>query len=182
FEHILSTTTITRPNKRKQQLKAARAKKCAKKSCEQTDYEDLVWSDQDIDKRASNYFAVLLMASKNKNIWKFSSRPSTYVRGSKRTQRCKKAKLKKAAQYTQPIAAYFAPALTCESSTELYVSKEVESMELELESVDVESVESLELESVESVESLEVESVELLEVESTVDVSAEKDIDEKTKI
>ncbi|CAG8784726.1 24876_t:CDS:2, partial [Gigaspora margarita] len=75
-------------------------------------YEDLVWSDQDIDKRASDYFAVLLMASKNKNIWKPSSRPSTYVGGSKRTQRRKKAELKKAAQYTRPIATYFAPALT----------------------------------------------------------------------
>ncbi|CAG8807431.1 7158_t:CDS:2, partial [Gigaspora margarita] len=121
FEHILSTTTIIRLNKRKQQLKATRAKKCAKKSRKQTDYEDLVWSDQEIDKRASDYFAVLLMAK-------------------------------------------------------------VKSMELELESVDVESVESLEVKSVELVKSLEVELVESLKVESTVDILAEKDIDKRTKI
>ncbi|CAG8584759.1 18739_t:CDS:2, partial [Racocetra fulgida] len=53
-----------------QQLKAARAKKHAKKPQEQLDYKDLVWSDQDIDKRASDYFSVLLMAGKNIKIWK----------------------------------------------------------------------------------------------------------------
>ncbi|CAG8838961.1 16003_t:CDS:2, partial [Gigaspora margarita] len=67
------TTTITHSNKRKQQLKATRAKKKLHVSL---DYEDLVWSDQDIDNRASDYFSVLLTASKN---WKPSSRPSTYV-------------------------------------------------------------------------------------------------------
>ncbi|CAG8580316.1 12798_t:CDS:2, partial [Racocetra fulgida] len=104
----------------KQQLKAARAKKCVKKShvfYEQTDYENLVWSDQDIDERASNFFTVLLTANENKNIWKPSGRPSTYVGGSKRTQRCKKAELKKAAQDTRSITAYFAPTL-------MYVSVE----------------------------------------------------------
>ncbi|KAF0460348.1 hypothetical protein F8M41_000613 [Gigaspora margarita] len=122
------------------------------------------------------------MVSKNKNIWKPSSRSSTYIGGSKRTQRRKKVELKKAAQYIQFITTYFASALIYESSTELYVSKEVKSIELELESVNMESVESLEVESLELLELLEVESVELLEVESTVDVLAEKDIDKKTKI
>ncbi|KAF0499731.1 hypothetical protein F8M41_020441 [Gigaspora margarita] len=118
---FIAATTITHPNKRKQQLKAARAKK---KLHVFRDYEDLVWSDQDIDDRASDYFAVLLTASKN---WK----PST-------------------AQDTQLITTYFAPALICKSSTELHTSMEVESMELiEVEPVDVESVESVEVESVE---------------------------------
>ncbi|CAG8832649.1 33588_t:CDS:1, partial [Gigaspora margarita] len=93
-------TTITCPNKRKQQLKAARAKKKSHVSC---DYENLVWSDQDIDNRASNYFAVLLIASKN---WKPSSRPSTYIRGSKRTKRRKKVEQKKAAQDTRLITTF----------------------------------------------------------------------------
>ncbi|CAG8840862.1 220_t:CDS:2, partial [Gigaspora margarita] len=37
----------------------------------------------------------------------------------------------KAAQYTRSITTYFAPTLTCESSIELHVSTEVESMEIE---------------------------------------------------
>ncbi|CAG8802217.1 43565_t:CDS:2 [Gigaspora margarita] len=111
----MSATTITRPNKRKQQLKATRAKKKSHVSHDYEDYEDLVWSDQDIDDRASNYFAVLLTASKN---WKPSSRPSTYVGSSKRTKRHKKVELKKAAQDTQLITTYFAPTLTCESELE----------------------------------------------------------------
>ncbi|CAG8848718.1 1526_t:CDS:2, partial [Gigaspora margarita] len=166
------TTTITRPTKRKQQLKAARAKKCAKKShvfCKQTDYEDLVWSDQDIDERASDYFAVLLTASKNEKIWKPSSRPSIYIEGSKRTQRRKKAELKKAAQYTRSITTYFAPTLTCESSMELHVSTEVESMEIE--PVDVESVESVKSVEIESVKSVEVESVEVEPAENKNEVA-----------
>ncbi|CAG8756990.1 8353_t:CDS:2, partial [Gigaspora rosea] len=144
--------TITHPNKRKQQLKAARAKKKSHVPCDYEDYEDLVWSDQDIHDRAFDYFAVLLTPSKN---WKPSSRPSTYVGGSKRPKRHKKAELKKAAQDTQLITTYFAPALTCESSTELHTSMEVESIEMELievEPVDVESVES-----VESMEPVEVD-------------------------
>ncbi|CAG8476094.1 11975_t:CDS:2 [Racocetra fulgida] len=75
------------------------------------DYENLddhIWSDKDIDERASDYFAVLLIAGKNKDVWEPSGRPSTYVRGSKRTLRQKKAELKKAAQNTQSITAYFA--------------------------------------------------------------------------
>ncbi|CAG8744111.1 6675_t:CDS:2, partial [Dentiscutata erythropus] len=143
-------------------------------------YENLVWSDQDIDERASDYFAVLLTANENKNIWKSLGRPSTYVGGSKRTQRHKKAELKKAAQDIQSITAYFAPILTfsnialaststCGSSMELHISVEMELVEMK--SVEVESVE------------MESESeIELTTMESAVDVSAEKDIDERTKI
>ncbi|KAF0543579.1 hypothetical protein F8M41_003543 [Gigaspora margarita] len=89
------------------------------------------------------------MASKN---WKPSSRPSTYVRGSKRTKRCKKVEQKKAAQDTRLITTYFAPTLICESSIELHASIEVKSIEMELiemELVDVESVELVEVELVE---------------------------------
>ncbi|CAG8762124.1 15684_t:CDS:2, partial [Gigaspora rosea] len=160
------TTTITRSNKRKQQLKAARAKKCTKKSHvfrKQTNYKDLVWSDQNIDKRAFDYFAVLLIASKNEKIWKPLNRPSTYVGGSERNQRHKKVKLKKATQYTRSITTYFASTLTCESSTELHISTEVES--IEMEPVDVKSVESIKLVNMESVESVEVELVEVESVE-----------------
>ncbi|CAG8737051.1 1889_t:CDS:2, partial [Gigaspora rosea] len=174
----------------KQQLKAARAKKCAKKLHvfrEQTDYEDLVWSDQDIDERASDYFAVLLTASKNENIWKPSSRPSTYVGGSKRTQKRKKAELKKAAQHTRSITTYFAPALTCKLSMKLHVSTEVESMEklLEVELVDVESMESVESVEMESVESVKMESVDSVEVEPVEVESVEvelAEVDERTKM
>ncbi|CAG8833754.1 4335_t:CDS:2, partial [Racocetra persica] len=145
------TTTIACPNKRKQQLKAARAKKYVKKSYvfyEQTDYENLVW-------------------------------PSTYVEGSKRTQRRKKAELKKAAQDTRSITTYFASALicfnvvststsTCESSTELYISIEMESVKIE--SVEIESVE-IELVKIELVE-VESMKVELVKVES-VEIESE---------
>ncbi|CAG8715055.1 29511_t:CDS:2, partial [Racocetra persica] len=129
-------TIMAHPNKRKKQLKAARAKK-----------------HHEIDERASDYFAVLLTAS----------RPSTYIGGSKRIQRCKKAKLRKAAQNTRSITTYLAPALT--TST--------------LES----STESIEMESIE-MESIGVESakMELIEVESTADLSAEIDLDERTKM
>ncbi|CAG8716690.1 4617_t:CDS:2, partial [Gigaspora margarita] len=129
----------------------------------------------DIDEKASDYFAVLLTASKNEKIWKPLSRPSIYVGGSKRTQRCKKAELKKAAQYTRSITTYFAPTLTCELSIELHVLTEVESMEIE--PVDVESVES--------VESVEIESVELVEVESVEVEPAEVElmkVNERTKM
>ncbi|CAG8840460.1 30143_t:CDS:2, partial [Gigaspora margarita] len=115
---------------RKQQLKAARAKK---KSQVSLDYEDLVWSDQDIDNRTSDYFAILLTLVKTGNL--------------------------RAAQDTQLITSYFASTLTCESSTELYVSMEVELMEMELievKPVDVESVESVKVESVE-IEPVEVD-------------------------
>ncbi|CAG8655401.1 11918_t:CDS:2 [Gigaspora rosea] len=44
-------------------------------------------SNKDIDERASDYFAVLLTASKNKDTWEPSSRPSTYAGGFKRTLR-----------------------------------------------------------------------------------------------
>ncbi|CAG8844931.1 4611_t:CDS:1, partial [Racocetra persica] len=111
----------------------------------------------------SDYFAVLLTASKNKNIWKPLSRPSTYIGGFKRTQRHKKAELRKAAQNTWSITIYLAPALmtsTFESSTE---SIEMES--IEMESIGVESAE-----------------IELIEVESTADLSAEIDFDERTKM
>ena len=162
---------MARPNKRKKQLKAARAKKRTKKLYafepnNMSDYENLddhIWSDHEIDERASDYFAVLLMASKNKNIWKPSGRPSTYIGGSKRTQRRKKAELRKAAQNTRSITTYLAPALTTstfESSTE----------SIEMESIEVESIE---------VESAEME---LIEVESTADLSAEIDLDERTKM
>ncbi|CAG8749174.1 3665_t:CDS:2, partial [Racocetra fulgida] len=147
--------TITRPSKRKQQLKVARAKKHAY-VIKELDYENLndhIWSDKDIDERASDYFAVLLTAE-----------------------------LKKAAQNTQSITAYFASTLmhsnvasastsTCELSTELFASMEVEPMEVEPEPMEMELTE---------VRSMDVESAELglTEVESDVSVK----IDEKTKM
>ncbi|CAG8600300.1 13801_t:CDS:2, partial [Racocetra fulgida] len=157
------------------QLKAARAKK-RKHTFDITnisDYENLddhIWSDKDIDERASNYFAVLLTAGKNINIWKPSGRPSIYFGGSKRTQRCKKAELKKAAQNNRSITAYLAPALASNIASA--------STLIGMESIDVESteVESIEVESVET-ESMEGESIEVesLEVESL-------EVDEKTKM
>ncbi|CAG8531344.1 717_t:CDS:2 [Dentiscutata erythropus] len=99
--------------------------KRTKKLQEQSDYEDLVWSDQDIDERASDYFSILLMAGKNKDTWKPLSRLLAYVGGSKRTQRYKRTELKKAVQNIQSIIAYFAPALT-------YSNIEVRSTEMEL--------------------------------------------------
>ncbi|CAG8639935.1 2000_t:CDS:1, partial [Racocetra fulgida] len=178
----------------KQQLKAAKAKKCVKKSHvfhEQTDYKNLVWSDQDIDERASDFFTILLTANENKNIWKPSGRPSTYIGGSKRTQRRKKAELKKAAQDTRSITAYFASALTCsnivsaststcELSTELHASMEMESVEVESMEMELVEMELVEVESVEvKSESIEIGSTTM---ESAVDALVEKDIDERTKI
>ncbi|CAG8673090.1 12154_t:CDS:2, partial [Cetraspora pellucida] len=164
-----------------QQLKAARANKHAKHA----NYENLddhIWSDNNIDERSSDYFAVLLTA------------------GSKRTQRRKKAELKKAAQNTRPITAYLPPALTSSNvasaltstfglSTELCASTEVESIgseSMEVESIEVELVESMEVELVESMKTelvklMETELVESLEAElvkPTADASAE--IDKKT--
>ncbi|KAF0333051.1 hypothetical protein F8M41_017252 [Gigaspora margarita] len=145
-----------------------------------SDYENLddhIWLDRDIDKRASNYFAVLLAASKN-NIWETLGRSSIYVGGSKRTQRHKKAKLRKAAQNTQSITTYLAPASiysqnsnivlastsACKSLTELYESTEVESEEVELTEVELTE--------------LQITEVELI----VVNASMELDIDEKAKL
>ncbi|CAG8634544.1 6829_t:CDS:2, partial [Gigaspora rosea] len=161
--------------KRKQQLKAARAKKSTYITKE-PDYENLdeyIWSDKDIDERASNYFAVLLTASKNKDAWERLSRPSTYAGGSKRTLRRKKAELKKAAQNTKSITAYFAPTLmyskvvsastsTCESSTELFASIEIEPMEVEPMEAKLIEVEPMEAEPMEA----ELMDVELMDMES----------------
>ncbi|CAG8823144.1 17894_t:CDS:2, partial [Racocetra persica] len=162
---------MARPNKRKTQFKAARAKKHTKKLYafepnNMLDYENLddhIWSNHEIDERVSDYFAVLLMASKNKNIWKPLGRSSTYIEGFKRTRRRKKAELRKAAQNTRSITTYLAPALTTstfESSTE----------SIKMESIKVESI---------GVESAEME---LIEVESTADLSAEIDLDERMKM
>ncbi|CAG8582368.1 9727_t:CDS:2, partial [Dentiscutata heterogama] len=112
-------------DKRKQQLKAARAKKCI---CitKELDYENLdnhIWSDKKIDERASDYFAVLLTA----------------------------AKLKKATQNTQSITAYFAPTLmysnvafalisTCESSTASMEIEQIEVKPIEMELTEMESM------------------------------------------
>ncbi|CAG8435766.1 6477_t:CDS:10 [Scutellospora calospora] len=173
----------------RQQLKAARARKRAfniikesHKFYEQndvSDYENLddhVWSDKDINEKASDYFAVLQTAR------------------SKRTQRRKKAELKKAAQNTRSITTYLASALTCsqnshitsaltstcESSTESYALMEVKSTKMEAESMEVES---MEMESTETkLVEIELLELELMEVESTAGVSAEMDIDEKTKM
>ncbi|CAG8762147.1 26002_t:CDS:2, partial [Racocetra persica] len=117
----------------------------------------------EIDERASDYFAVLLMASKNKNIWKPSGRLLTYIKSSKRTQKYKKVELKKAAQNIWSITTYLAPALmtsTFESSME---SIEIESIEVEL--IGMESAE-----------------IELIEVELTADLFAKIDLDERTKM
>ncbi|CAG8819917.1 16117_t:CDS:2, partial [Racocetra persica] len=170
-----------------QQLKAARANKHAKHA-NYENLDDYIWSDNNIDERSSDYFAVLLIA----------------------------AELKKAVQNTRPITAYLPPALTSSNvasaststfglSTELYAPTEVESIgseSIEVESIEVELVESMEVKLVESmeaklvesietelvesietelVESLKVELVESMEVElvePTADASAE--IDEKT--
>ncbi|CAG8668093.1 8518_t:CDS:2, partial [Racocetra fulgida] len=142
--------------------------------------DDHIWSDNNIDERASDYFAVLLTAGKNINVWKPSGR-TIYVGGSKRTQKRKKAELKKAAQNTRPITAYLAPVLTSSNvalaststfglSTELCAPTEVGSELMEVESIEVELVESMEAELVESieaelVESVETELVELMETE-----------------
>ncbi|CAG8850209.1 26925_t:CDS:2, partial [Racocetra persica] len=120
FTHFIFVT-ITCPNKRRQQLKAARANKHAKYA----NYENLddhIWSDNNINERSSDYFSVLLTA----------------------------AKLKKAAQNTRPITAYLPPALTSSNvalaststfglSTELCTPTEVES--IGSESMKVESIE-----------------------------------------
>ncbi|CAG8605333.1 1216_t:CDS:2 [Cetraspora pellucida] len=181
-----------------QQLKAARANKHAKHA-NYKNLDNYIWSDNNIDERSSDYFAVLLTAGKNINVWKPSGR-TIYVEGSKRTQRRKKAELKKAAQNTRPITAYLPPALTSSNvasaststfglSTELCVPTEVESIgseSMEVESIEVELVESMELELVKSMKTelvklMETELVESLEaelVEPTADASAE--IDEKT--
>ncbi|CAG8795990.1 14487_t:CDS:2, partial [Cetraspora pellucida] len=65
-----------------QQLKAARAKKYTSGITNILDYknlDDLIWSANYIDEKASDYFAILLTASKNMNVWKPSSRPSMYI-------------------------------------------------------------------------------------------------------
>ncbi|CAG8687739.1 27327_t:CDS:2, partial [Racocetra persica] len=134
----LKSDEVTELNRDKQQLKAARSKK-RKHTFDITnisDYKNLddhIWSDKDIDRRASDYFAVLLMAGKNINIWKPSGRPSIYFGGSKRTQRHKKAELKKAAQNNRSITTYLAPALApniASASTLIGMkSIDVESME-----------------------------------------------------
>ncbi|CAG8821010.1 18814_t:CDS:2, partial [Racocetra persica] len=123
-----------------------------------SDYENLddhIWSDHKIDERASNYFAVLLMAS------------------FKRTQRHKKVELRKAAQNTRSITTYLAPALT--TSTFKSSTESIEMESIEVESIGVESAE-MELIEVESAE------MELIEVESTADLFAEIDLDERTKM
>ncbi|CAG8848847.1 11404_t:CDS:1, partial [Racocetra persica] len=115
-----------------------------------------------------------------------------YVEGSKRTQRRKKAELKKAAQNTRPITAYLPPALisfnvasaltsTFGLSTELCAPTEVESIgseSMEVESIEVELVESMEVELVESIEaelvkSMETELVESIEMELVKSLKAE---------
>ncbi|CAG8848937.1 9581_t:CDS:1, partial [Racocetra persica] len=140
---------------------------------------------------SSDYFAVLLTAGKNINDWKPSGR-TIYVGGSKKTQRRKKAELKKAAQNTQPITAYLPPALTSSNvasaststfglSTELCTPTEVESIEsesIEVESIEVELVKSMEVELVESmeaelVESMETELVKSMETEFVESLEAE---------
>ncbi|CAG8844054.1 34451_t:CDS:2, partial [Racocetra persica] len=183
-----------------QQLKAARANKHAKHA-NYKNLDDYIWSDNNIDERFSDYFAILLTADKNINDWKPLGR-TIYVGGSKRTQRHKKAELKKAAQNTRPITASTS---TFGLLTELCAATEVESIgseSIEVESIEVELVESMEVELMESmeaelvesmetklVESMETELVESLEaelvesmqvelVEPTADASAE--IDEKT--
>ncbi|KAF0427900.1 hypothetical protein F8M41_005948 [Gigaspora margarita] len=145
-----------------------------------SDYKNLdnyIWLDRNIDKRASDYFAILLAASKN-NVWEFSGRSSIYVRGSKKTQRRKKAELRKTAQNTQSITAYLAPAsmysqnfnivlastFACKLLTELYESTEVESEKVEL--TEVESTE------------LQITEVEPI----VVDTSIELDVDKKAKL
>ncbi|CAG8846467.1 33154_t:CDS:1, partial [Racocetra persica] len=128
---------------------------------------------------------------KNINDWKPSGR-TIYVGGSKRTQRRKKAELKKAAQNTRPITAYLPPALTSSNvasaststfglSTELCAPTEVESIEsesMEVESIEMELVESIEVELVESmeaelVESMKTELVESMETELVESLEAE---------
>ncbi|CAG8604023.1 15659_t:CDS:2, partial [Cetraspora pellucida] len=109
----------------RQQLKAARAKKHTSGITNISDYknlDDLIWSNNNIDERASDYFA------------KPSGRPSMYIGGFKRTQRCKKAELKKAAQNIRSITAYLAPALTSNivltSTSACELSIEIELVEL----------------------------------------------------
>ncbi|CAG8840026.1 46459_t:CDS:1, partial [Gigaspora margarita] len=116
-------------------------------------------------------------ASKN-NVWESSDRSSIYVGGSKRTQRYKKAELRKTAQNTRSITAYLAPASIyfqnfnivlastsiCELSTELY-----ESIEVESEKVKLTEVESTELQIT------EVEPI-------VVDASMELDVNKKAKL
>ncbi|CAG8686201.1 20278_t:CDS:2, partial [Racocetra persica] len=173
-----------------QQLKAARANKHAKHA-NYENLDDYIWSDNNIDERSSDYFAVLLTAGKNINDWKPLGR-TIYVGGSKRTQRRKKVELKKAAQNTRPITAYLPSALTSSNvasaststfglSTELYMPTEVESIgseSMEVESIEVELVESMKVELVESmeaelVESMETELVESMETELVKSLKAE---------
>ncbi|CAG8799115.1 27963_t:CDS:2, partial [Gigaspora margarita] len=110
----------------------------------ESDYENLdkyIWSDKEIDERASNYFA------------ESSGRPSTYARGYKRTLRQKKAELKKAVQNIQSITAYFASTFmysnivsastsTCESSMALIKIESIEVEPMEAEPMEVEPIEA----------------------------------------
>ncbi|CAG8829762.1 19203_t:CDS:2, partial [Gigaspora margarita] len=157
------TAIITRPSKRKLQFKAARAKKRTyiTKESNYKNLDEYIWSDKDIDERASDYFAVLLIAN----------RPLTYARGSKRTLRRKKAKLKKTAQNTQSITINFAPTLmyfnivlastsTCKSSIKLFVSIEMEPMEMEPMEAKLIEVELIKVELID-IELMDIESAEL---------------------
>ncbi|CAG8635931.1 34716_t:CDS:2, partial [Racocetra persica] len=171
-----------------QQLKATGANKYAK----HTNYENLdnyIWLNNNIDERASNYFAVLLIAGK-----------TIYVGGSKRTQRYKKVELKKVIQNTQPITMYLAPILISSNivlaltstfglSTELCILtkiKLIESELIEVKSIEMELVKSIEMKLVESmkielvklieaelVESIETELVESIEIELVGLIEAE---------
>ncbi|CAG8513111.1 27820_t:CDS:2 [Dentiscutata erythropus] len=136
------------------------AKKYTKKPQEQSNYKDLVWSDQNIDERASDYFSILLIASKNKDTWKPLGRPLAY------------------------IGAYFAPALTysnivlaststCKSLTELHALMKVESIEVEPIGMESTEMKLIEMRSTE---------IELTEMGSTADVLEKIDIDKMTKI
>ncbi|CAG8518085.1 12841_t:CDS:2 [Racocetra fulgida] len=123
-------------------LQTARAKKCAyiTKELDYENLDDYIWLDKDIDKKASDYFAVLLIA-----------------------------KLKKTAQNTQSITACFASTLihskvasvltsTCKSSTELFVSIEIKPMEVKL--IELMEAEQIEMKLTE-VGSMDVELAEL---------------------
>ncbi|CAG8837489.1 32637_t:CDS:1, partial [Racocetra persica] len=114
-------------NKKRHQLEAARKSKgkCARSEKnrtvyeydEQDDYEqineelnDHMWVDEKIDKRAADYFDILLLAGRNNNVWKTSGRLIVNFGDSGRTLRRKKAVLKKAAQNIQPITFHLSSA------------------------------------------------------------------------